>query len=243
MQKRNDPPATKTDHLSLCHLKPLSKSWLEWQRSDPCYRQALASAASNASKTPLPTSESLNSTQAQQPPEVLSAGVLWLWQSTHQRLHLIMIRRSRHKGSHRGQIAFAGGRVEARDHSPADTALRETEEEIGLKRADVCLLGELPAQLDRSGHPVVTVVGILSEDVNPTFKPCPNEVDEVLMIPMEAFERKKDQAFAYTFFGQQRTSHAFRVNRDEYVWGLTASIIAAALPEDAPSYPRQSTTD
>jgi 8-oxo-dGTP pyrophosphatase MutT (NUDIX family) len=64
--------------------------------------------------------------------------------------------------AHAGEVSFPGGKVEAADHSPVETALREAEEEIGLARAHVEVLGFLDCYQIRSGFRVVPVVGLVT---------------------------------------------------------------------------------
>jgi 8-oxo-dGTP pyrophosphatase MutT (NUDIX family) len=72
---------------------------------------------------------------------------------------VLLTQRTPHLANHAGQISFPGGRVDAVDASAEETALRETEEEIGLPRARVRLLGRLPTYYIPTGFKVTPVVG------------------------------------------------------------------------------------
>lgn len=74
--------------------------------------------------------------------------------------HLLFTQRTEHLASHSGQVAFPGGRQDPTDASPIETALREAEEEIGLRRADVTILGQLDELLTVTQYRVVPVVGV-----------------------------------------------------------------------------------
>jgi ADP-ribose pyrophosphatase YjhB (NUDIX family) len=83
-------------------------------------------------------------------------------------LSVILIQRPGTMAAHAGEVSFPGGKVEAADHSPVETALREAEEEIGLARAHVEVLGFLDCYQIRSGFRVVPIVGL----VRPPFTTC-----------------------------------------------------------------------
>lgn len=94
-------------------------------------------------------------------------------------LRVVLIRRSAH-GIHGGQIAFPGGRPEAGDASPIDTALRETDEEIGLAANRVDILARLPLVHTRSSRfSIQPFLGHVRPPVE--WRPSPDEVDEILV--------------------------------------------------------------
>ncbi len=74
---------------------------------------------------------------------------------------ILLTRRTDHLHHHPGQISFPGGRVEEQDSTAVDTALRETEEEIGLSRRHVELLGALPDYYTGTGFRVTPIVGLV----------------------------------------------------------------------------------
>jgi 8-oxo-dGTP pyrophosphatase MutT (NUDIX family) len=74
---------------------------------------------------------------------------------------VLLTQRTAHLRDHAGQISFPGGRVEAHDRSPMDTALRETEEEIGLARERVEIVGFLPEYRTGTGFRVTPVVALV----------------------------------------------------------------------------------
>src|ERR1700719_3951740 len=89
-------------------------------------------------------------------------------------LHLVYIRRSDHVASHRGQVAFPGGRVEAIDATLLDAALREAHEEVGLNPATVDVIGGLPTMhTSASGIIVAPFVGVIPSDA--ALKADPSE--------------------------------------------------------------------
>jgi len=76
-------------------------------------------------------------------------------------LSVLLTERTAHLSSHAGQVAFPGGRTEPSDASPVATALRETEEEIGLHRSHIEVLGAMQQYLTGSGFVVTPVVGLV----------------------------------------------------------------------------------
>ncbi len=98
---------------------------------------------------------------------------------------VLLTQRTQHLNDHAGQISFPGGRVEAADLCIEDTALRETEEEIGLDRARVSLLGRLPDYYIPTGFRVSPVVGW----VEPPFSLALDafEVAEAFEVPLGYF--------------------------------------------------------
>jgi 8-oxo-dGTP pyrophosphatase MutT (NUDIX family) len=74
--------------------------------------------------------------------------------------HLLLTKRTNEVESHKGQVAFPGGKVDAEDATRTDTALREAEEEIGLKRGDVQVVGRLDELLTVTQWRITPIVGI-----------------------------------------------------------------------------------
>jgi len=74
--------------------------------------------------------------------------------------HVLFTQRTHLVESHKGQVSFPGGRVEPEDTSRVETALRETEEEIGLRRTDVSVLGQLDELLTVTQYHITPIVGV-----------------------------------------------------------------------------------
>lgn len=139
---------------------------------------------------------------------------------------VLMIRRSTRVGSHRGQIGFPGGRLESQDRSPAETALRETSEELGLNTEAIRVLGVLPALPSLDGSLVFPVVGVIAADDCRT-SPDANEVQEVYQVPLRLITVDRRTQFSFNLFGCWRNSFLYDCN-EMIVWGLSAEIIAKA---------------
>jgi 8-oxo-dGTP pyrophosphatase MutT (NUDIX family) len=110
-----------------------------------------------------------------------------VYRSAAGALRVVMMRRAQ-GGLHGGQLAFPGGRREAHDADEFATALRETEEEIGLPPASVTLLATLPVVETRTtGMRIAPFLGRIV--VPPVWRPDPREVAEILDVPVADLAR------------------------------------------------------
>jgi 8-oxo-dGTP pyrophosphatase MutT (NUDIX family) len=138
-------------------------------------------------------------------------------------LTLLLTQRTEHLNDHPGQISFPGGRMEAGDESPLATALRETEEEIGLAREFVSVAGYLDAYATGTGFLVTPVVGLVS----PGFSLAPDtfEVAEVFEVPLEylldARNYRREELRVRT---GKRWFYVIEYER-RYIWGATAGML------------------
>ncbi|MET0855984.1 MAG: CoA pyrophosphatase, partial [Telluria sp.] len=117
-----------------------------------------------------------------QRPVMIPAAVLIPLVSRAGGLTMLLTQRTDHLSSHAGQISFPGGRAEDYDVSPAATALREAQEEIGIDASHVEIIGQLPVYLTGTGYHVTPVVALLT----PPFElvPDPHEVAEIFEVPL-----------------------------------------------------------
>ncbi len=125
--------------------------------------------------------------------------------------------------SHSSQVAFPGGRVDAVDGSPVITALRETEEEIGLPRERVRTLGFLDAYLTGTGYRIVPVVALVETPFSLTLNA--HEVDEAFEAPLSfLLDPTNHRREGREWQGLYRTYYAMPFG-DRYIWGATAGMI------------------
>ena len=118
------------------------------------------------------------------PDDVRKGAVLTLFYPHNSKLYMVFIKRTEYPGVHSGQISFPGGGLEQVDKDIVDTALREAEEEIGVNRNSVMVLGKLTDLfIPPSNFLVTPVVGYTTE--RPDFRPDPDEVDRILEYPMD----------------------------------------------------------
>lgn len=143
--------------------------------------------------------------------------------------HLVFTRRPETMASHRGEVAFPGGKLDARlDATARDAALREAEEEIGLPRSRVEVVAELEALPTYAGPFLVSpFVGIVDEPV--PLVPHPVEVARVFDVAVsELLADGVHHAETWDLLGGTRTMHFFSLE-DETIWGATARILAGFL--------------
>ena len=140
-------------------------------------------------------------------------------------LHLLLTRRTDHLSAHAGQISFPGGRAEPEDSSAIDTALRETEEEIGLARSHIDVIGLLPDYVTSSGYRVTPVVGLVHPPF--TLTPDPNEVADVFEVPlpflMDGMNHQRLSVELPEGAGRRRF-YAMPYGQ-HFIWGATAGML------------------
>lgn len=138
-------------------------------------------------------------------------------------LSVLLTQRTPHLSAHAGQIAFPGGRIEKSDTDAIEAALRETEEEVGLPRDHVKVIGRLDTYVTGTGFEITPVVGI----VQPPFPLSidPFEVAEAFEVPL---------SFVVDPSNHRRTTREFE-NRTRVffvlpfegrnIWGATAGML------------------
>jgi 8-oxo-dGTP pyrophosphatase MutT (NUDIX family) len=140
--------------------------------------------------------------------------------------HVVFTRRRADLRRHAGEISFPGGRQDREDVDLKDTALRETEEEIGLPRAAVSLLGALPpTPTIATNYLIHPFVGLISAERR--WQASPLEVDAVLELPLGALGK------ARTRTRLERRGISFETDvyilGDHLIWGATARILENLL--------------
>ncbi|HJV76127.1 MAG TPA: CoA pyrophosphatase [Noviherbaspirillum sp.] len=138
---------------------------------------------------------------------------------------LLLTQRTAHLNDHAGQVSLPGGRVDASDRSAIETALRETEEEVGLDRAHIEVLGTLPDYLTASGFRVTPVVSL----VRPPFdlRADPFEVAEIFEVPLAFLmdgANHQRRTFDLPNALGRRTFYAMPYERF-FIWGATAGML------------------
>ena len=155
--------------------------------------------------------------------EPVAAAVLIPLVQRPEGLTILLTMRTDHLSSHAGQVSFPGGRSEVYDASAIATALRETEEEVGLARAHVEVLGCLPDYLTGTGYQVTPVVGL----VTPPFelRADPSEVAEIFEVPLAfLMDGVNHQRLSVELPGGRRSFYAMPYERF-YIWGATAGML------------------
>lgn len=137
---------------------------------------------------------------------------------------VLLTQRTAHLEHHAGQISFPGGRAEDEDASPVDTALRETEEEIGLQRRHVVeIAGFLDLYQTVTGFLVTPVVGFVTPPFELTLDAF--EVAEAFEVPLEFVLDPRNHEYRSMFYkGQQRRYYVIPYE-NRFIWGATAAML------------------
>jgi 8-oxo-dGTP pyrophosphatase MutT (NUDIX family) len=156
------------------------------------------------------------------------SAVLILFYPYRGQIYVPLILRPAYEGVHGGQMAFPGGRYERTDENLIRTALREAQEEIGIRLTDVRVIGQLTELfIPPSNFWVQPVVGVMPH--KPDFYPDPREVDSV-------FEVSLTELTDASIVGTQQlevrghvVDAPFYHLQERRVWGATAMMIAELL--------------
>jgi len=147
-------------------------------------------------------------------------------------LTVLLTRRTDHLRDHAGQISFPGGRAETHDDDAVATALRETEEEVGLPRSHVDVIGSLPVYTTVTGFIVTPVVALVQPGFALTIDEF--EVAEAFEVPLAfLMDPAHHQRHVFEFEGAQRrflsmpwTGLGADGDRRQYfIWGATAAML------------------
>ncbi|QBK05787.1 CoA pyrophosphatase [Hylemonella gracilis] len=143
---------------------------------------------------------------------------------------LLLTQRTAQLRNHSGQIAFPGGRVDAMDADVADAALREAEEEVGLARDRVEVLGTLPTYTTGTAFVVTPVVALVRPGF--TLRPNPVEVADAFEVPLAfLLDPSHHRRHAHEFEGVMREwfsmpwTDATRGGTERFIWGATAGML------------------
>ncbi len=150
-------------------------------------------------------------------------------------IEMILTRRAWHLRSHPGQLSFPGGRSDPSDTDLVETALRETEEEIGLSRESVTVVGELD-RLSTVGSPanIVPILGLLRS--RPTdLVAAPDEVDDILHVAVAELLRPeiyREEIWFQDVLPDGLPITFFELEGDT-LWGATARIVRTIFEQVA----------
>ncbi|EKF75641.1 MutT/nudix family protein [Alcanivorax hongdengensis A-11-3] len=137
--------------------------------------------------------------------------------------HLILTVRSSSMPTHAGEVAFPGGKRDPGDRDLLMTALRESEEEVGLDPAQVEILGQLSPLASRYGMKVVPFVGVVDPAARLVAEP--GEIDTIFQVPLGFFlEQAPELSSPIDFFGRRLCIPSYYFE-DKRIWGLTAFMI------------------
>jgi len=136
---------------------------------------------------------------------------------------VLLTQRTEDMPSHAGQVAFPGGRRHPEDADAIATALRETEEEVGIERRFVEVIGTVDRYRTGTGYEITPVVGV----VEPGFvtRADPREVAAVFEVPLDHFlDEKNHRVDSRDYNGRKRSYYAMPYG-ERYIWGATAGML------------------
>jgi 8-oxo-dGTP pyrophosphatase MutT (NUDIX family) len=140
-------------------------------------------------------------------------------------IHLLLTLRTAHLNDHAGQISFPGGRVDAEDTDAIETALRETEEEIGLARRHIEVIGCLPDYQTGTGFRVTPVAAL----VHPPFELQADsfEVAEIFEVPLAFLMNGANHQRRSAVLPSRPERRSFYTMPYEryFIWGATAAML------------------
>jgi 8-oxo-dGTP pyrophosphatase MutT (NUDIX family) len=160
-------------------------------------------------------------------PHLKRAAVLMVFYPKNGDLHILLTKRTEDVEHHKGQISFPGGSQDDGDNDLVVTALRESEEEIGLPRESVRILGTYHDYETPSGFAVTPVVAFA--DSLPDLTPHEMEVAEILEVPLSLFlDKRNERVEQRSPFGIPLNVYFYRFGEHE-IWGATAAILRSFL--------------
>lgn len=162
------------------------------------------------------------------PDQHRKGAVLSLLYPYEEELHVVFMKRTDDGKAHGGQISFPGGKQEPEDQTLHITALRESEEELGIIQREVEILGGLTElYIPASNFLVQPVVGYAAN--RPIFRPSPVEVEEILEVSVAQLLQTPVSTTSVTVnSGFTFDAKAFLVN-DQIIWGATAMMLNELL--------------
>ena len=138
-------------------------------------------------------------------------------------LSVLLTQRTNHLRDHAGQISFPGGRMDPEDQGPNDTALRESQEEIGLDPTRVEIIGHLPQYLTVSGYSVTPVVGLVQAQAEYVLDAF--EVADVFEVPLSfLLDPANHQVRLWQSEQGGRRFYAMPYE-NRFIWGATAGML------------------
>jgi 8-oxo-dGTP pyrophosphatase MutT (NUDIX family) len=141
---------------------------------------------------------------------------------------VLLTKRTAHLSSHAGQVSFPGGRIDPDDESAEAAALRESEEEIGLDRSQVEIIGRLADYVTGTGYRITPVVGLLPPGCGLAalrLRLSADEVEQVFELPMSVLlDPAAPQRRRAQFRGRWREFWVWP-HPEHHIWGATAGIL------------------
>jgi 8-oxo-dGTP pyrophosphatase MutT (NUDIX family) len=163
------------------------------------------------------------------------AAVLLLVYELEGEPHTVFTLRTHLVETHKGQISFPGGAADPEDDDLRLTALRETDEELGVRPEDVEVVGQLDDWVSITGFLVTPYVGLIHGPTPYPFRPNRHEVAEVIEVPLShLMDESNVTEEMRQYDGRDVLMYSF-VFKEHVIWGLTARILKEFLDLLAPA--------
>ena len=203
-------------------------------------------------KRPIPSVQTIKNILENRIPQPIMqhipSSVMLLLFSIENELHLLFTKRAEHLAHQPGDISFPGGRKE-KNETPLETALRETQEELGILPEQITILGKTDFMLTTSGALIMPFVGYVSNITIEEISFNKDEVAEIFTVPLSFFRRTQPEVhFLYlspftedTFpydriaggknypFVRPKIPELFYQYKQYTIWGITAQIAHHAV--------------
>jgi 8-oxo-dGTP pyrophosphatase MutT (NUDIX family) len=187
-------------------------------------RERSTRLASGLPVTPLPVGSdfSLNGI-VPMPEKYRAASVLVPIVNRKAGVTILLTQRTEDMPSHAGQVAFPGGRRQDNDADAVATALRETEEEVGLDRKFIEVIGSYDHYRTGTSYEITPIVGIVTPGF--TIRADPREVADVFEVPLDHFlDERNHRLDSRMAQGRERRFYAMPYE-GRYIWGATAGML------------------
>ena len=138
-------------------------------------------------------------------------------------LEILLTKRSNNLKNHPGQIAFPGGKKDQIDSSPIETALRETQEEVGLNPKNVEIIASLPSHKTATGFVIKPYLGLINQPFSEILRQ--GEVDEIFTVPYEYILNEENFSIQTRKWNGSQRSYYVVPYGPYYIWGATARIL------------------
>lgn len=142
---------------------------------------------------------------------------------------VILTKRAETLRNHTGQVAFPGGRIDATDASPEATALRETQEEIGLAGGFIDIVGRMPDYVSGSGYRIAPVLAVVRAGFALSINA--DEVDTAFEVPLRFLMDPANHTKSSRMFGDEEWFFYDMPYGEQRIWGVTAGIIRTLYEE------------
>jgi 8-oxo-dGTP pyrophosphatase MutT (NUDIX family) len=144
-----------------------------------------------------------------------------------ERPTVLLTQRTAHLSTHSGQVAFPGGKRDDTDTDPADTALREAHEEIGLERALAEVIGDMPVYKTGTMFVITPVIALVRPDYRLALNA--HEVDDAFEVPLDfLMNPSHHRRHALEFSGVRREWFSMPYvegGKERFIWGATAAML------------------